>query len=247
MPIQADNIQPGSILRRKAIFGPEIIIPVSDTAAICASQVPTLGAALTLNGLGIVTSGGKAVLPYPIEPVITPSVNTDIFTTRFRGLDQFGIFLELSQAHASGVVNQRMASATGNRFYSEIWEIVVTNESQATSAITVGWKVAQAADGGTGANQTQRVPLLVSPPGVVSSFIGMYVTDGGGGTFAAGNGQGAMLKAGLANYTTFPTTGPTLYIGYGANPSVLPTRPMTLLPVYAPGTTGNPINSGGSI
>lgn len=247
MTIKARALQPMSILRNAATCGPATIIPVGDTAAICASQTPVINVPMTLNGLGVVSVPGSttaALLPFPVEPVFTPATNTDVFTLTFTGLDTYGNILVVAQAHASGVVSQRLGGATSSKIFSRIDSIVMT-AGTVSAAVTVGWKVAQTGDGGTAANKQQRVPLLV--PCNQSDFLGFYVADGGSGTFAASNGQGAMLKSGLANVTFFPTTGMVTALAYGPDPSALPTRPMTLIPIYAPGVTGTMFTNAGYI
>lgn len=248
MTVKARTVQPMSILRYAATMGPLIIWPVGDTAAICASQTPTLNVPMTLNGLGVVSVPGSttaAIMPVPIEPCFTPAVNTDVFALTFTGLDQYGQPISVTQSHASGVVTQRLGSVVGNRFFSRIDSIVMTSGA-VSGAVTVGWKYAQTADGGVAANKTQRIPLPVPAPNQ-GDLIGVYVLDGGGGTFAAGNGQGAMLKSGLANFGTGPSAGALTYFNYGADPSALPTRPVTFVPVYAPGVNGGMSGNGGAI
>lgn len=250
MPIWTRDTQPNSILRSAAVLGPTTFLPVGDSAAICASQAMTLNVPLLLNGLGVVNSGLSAILPVPLEPSFTPAVNTDTFTLTIVGLDTQGLPLTVVQAHASGVVTQRLAAqfiANGQVMFSRIDSITPTSITVVTGNITVGWKFAQAADGGAaGSNQVQRIPLLVPGP-KQGDVLGLYVLDGGGGTFAAGNAQGAMLKLGLATFSFGPSVGPVLYATYAGNPSVLPTRPCTYIPLYKPGVVGKMTGSSGII
>lgn len=249
MPIWTRDTQPLSVLRRAAVFGPATYVPVGDTIAICAAQAGTLNVPLLLNGAGVVNSGLSAILPLPVEPVITPAVNTDVFTLTITGQDQYGLPLVCAQTHASGVVSQRMTVnflVNQGVIFSRIDSIVPTSITALTGNISVGWKFAQAADGGAAANQQQRIPLMAPGP-KQGDVLGLYVMDGGGGTFAANNGQGAMLKTPLATFSFFPPTGPVTAISYAPNPSVLPTRPVTLIPVYKPGVIGAMTGSSGLI
>lgn len=239
MTLRGYNGKPDSILGAASRFGPLCYIPVDNTAGIAAAQTPALNALILCNGLGVVNVPGSTtacILPVPIEPVITPAVNGDAFTITIVGRDQFGQPLTLVIPHAGGVVNQRAGATVGPKCLSRIDSMAMT-AGALTGAITIGWKIAQTADGGAAANKQQRVPLPVRSPGL-TDLIGVYVLDGGGGTFAAGAGIGAMLKAGVATFLVGDLAAPTTFFTYAPDPAVVHTRPIVLLPVFAPDIAG---------